>query len=340
MGVVKSNEVQVRLADVSGAMAVLDRDFALLDISPTGRAMLARVGLDTSRLPVPLPTSFADELRSAPIGESLFWRPEEAELCIGCTRYTLGSKQYLLVMRELSTKQRRLWERLHRQRLESMGRLVASIVHELRAPLGSLSLNASILGRPDLHAERATALEDVQESIERLKRTIDVLLDYARIGPPVRHVMSVRDALGGVRQLLRTMLSAGSHELTTEVAPDAEWTTGNRLVVEQILINLVLNSVEAAPGAARIDVRCERVGDRVSITLCDQGPGIPVSLRSKLFSHFVSTKLEGTGIGLATAREAARSLGGDLRYQPTEIGACFVLELPAAEPPTRAGVAP
>jgi signal transduction histidine kinase len=132
------------------------------------------------------------------------------------------------------------------------------------------------------------------------------------------------------------------------VAPNAEWVRGNPIVMEQIFVNLLLNSAEAAPSpryvvitaspspppSERGDVAATESRDApwyVCVRVWDDGPGVPASFREFIFDPFFTTKQQRTGLGLAIARQAAESLDGALVLMDDEPGASFAVYLPGCE---------
>ena len=215
-----------------------------------------------------------------------------------------------------------------------MGRWMTTAVHDLRTPLASIVFHAHLLrGRGEgLRAgDRNEHLEQICAAADRLQAALNGLLEFARPGPRATQAVSLREVLDRVCSLLRPALREGGHALCDDLGPGADWAYGASLVVEQVLINLVLNGIESAPGPRAVVVLGERAGDVVRLVVEDDGAGVPEALRERLFEPFFTTKPEGTGVGLATAREAARELGGDVAYEPIggRRGARFVLTLPS-----------
>lgn len=330
------------------AAAVVDwADGTLVGATDVGLRVLRRVGVATHELPRPLPPELFDLLRSAPLGEPLEWNAPgvSEDVCLGCTGYPLGPDHVFVVMRELSRQHRELSRRLHRQRLEITGRLVASIVHDLRAPLASMVFNAEALsGRV---AELAPVqieevVDDLAVAARRLRVTVDGLLGFARLGPRDRVQASIDEVFERISGLVRPIFRARGHVLTVARGPGATSVAASPLVVEQILANLALNASEAAGGPITVAMEARAVPGsarpRIRIRVRDDGPGIAGEVRPHVFQPFFTTKDTGTGLGLTTAREAARELGGDLRLEPVDAapGACFTLELPAGPPDERA----
>jgi signal transduction histidine kinase len=327
----------LRLDHVGGPLALLTLDGGLIYATPSARVLLARLQPDHEAArghpPASLPPALWAELATAPVGQPVEWQPGDSTLHLGCTRYQVGDDQVLLLMRELSERSRALARRLHEQRLEATGRLVATIAHDLRAPLASIVFEADLLAaRGAAEGDEVTrqSVQGVRAAAARLQRTIDGLLDFARLGPPVCVDVSLPDVLERVGGLLRPLLRERGDLLVADVHPEAAVTRGNPLVLEQVFVNLVMNAVEAAPDATWVQISSQPGPDGlVHVSVRDQGPGVPPTLRARIFEPFFSTKPRGTGLGLTLAREAVRGLGGELLLDESECGTCFVLRLPA-----------
>jgi signal transduction histidine kinase len=342
----RDDAIFLRLDGIGAAMAVLDHDGRVIDASPSALTLLGRFQLAMT-LPSPIPGDLARELAGAPFGEAIIWRQEGVDGVIGCTRYALGGDHVLLLLREITEQQRALSRRLHQQRLESTGRLVAHIAHDLRAPLSSIVYNSDLLAKrvQVLPAGSAELLHDNQVAADQLRRTIANLLDFVRIGPPVTETLSLRDLVDRVTSLLRSAFRAGGHELGVALHDGQVRVCGNPIAIEQILVNLLVNATEAAGGQpVRISITSEQVGraegkrpwraldEMVRVRIADDGPGIPDDRRHAVFEPFVTSKPDGTGLGLTVARDAAASLGGHLSLEDTAGGASFALVLPVVRP--------
>jgi two-component system sensor histidine kinase FlrB len=335
------------LAAIGAAVVVCEPDGRAAAATPEAVALLRRMGVSLRSYPCPLPESLWALLLSSATGEAVEWvsgaAPDAG--CLGCTRYPLGTTHSLLLMRDVSDKRAHLSRLLHRQRLESTGKLVASVAHDLRAPLASILFNAESLAHPDrsLSSEDAErAIQDICVSCERLRQTIDGLLGYARLGPQVILDVSVAETLQRVASFVRPVLREGQHTLKWHVHPDAAWVQGNPLILQQALINLVVNASETQSGLnitieSTVVPRQEREQRLVCISVRDDGPGVPTALQSRVFEAFFTTKRQGTGLGLTTSREALRDLGGDLVLLPSDQGAAFGVLVPEGAPPAAQG---
>ena len=228
---------------------------------------------------------------------------------------------------------------MHQQRLEETGKLVAHIAHELRTPLASIVYNADVLGHRELGSAKGL-VDDIQLAAETLRRTIAGLLDYVRLGPPVESTMSLRELWDRVSSLLRPMFRSGDHQLVMSLHEPDLRVIGNPITLEQVFVNLVVNAIEASTHPARIEItsspvpadrpRTWRAKDVVLVSVQDDGPGIPLERRDSIFEAFVTSKANGTGLGLTLAREAAASIGGHLALDPCASGCRFGVVLPLA----------
>ena len=120
------------------------------------------------------------------------------------------------------------------------------------------------------------------------------------------------------------------------VADDARHARGNADQIELALLNLAINARDAMDGKGTFTIEVTREGETVAVAACDDGPGVPPALRSRIFDAFYSTKGDGkgTGLGLAQVAGAARQAGGTVELKEAAGGgACFVIYLPAEEPP-------
>jgi signal transduction histidine kinase len=317
----------IALERVEGALVVCNESGLVLGASPSAHELLARMGLDA-------PASIVPELWEVMLaqdpGEATQWRPSgDGNFMLRCTRYRLD-EYWLVIMSEISQQQSALAHRLHHERLESLGRVVATAVHDLRAPLSSIVFGIDVLAQRDGELPRDRTREivsDVRTAAFCLRETIDRLLDFVRLGPPVPSEISIKQVLSRMQSLLRPQLRMGPHELALEVETDV-FVTGNLLTIEQIFVNLVVNSIEAAARPTKVRVSTRSDGKRLRVLVEDDGPGIRPDLRHLVFEPMFSTKERGVGLGLTSARESARSVGGDIQLVRWNEGTAFAVLLP------------
>jgi signal transduction histidine kinase len=332
----------VSLSEINVPMAACNAAGEVVGLSPQARAVLEGVGLDPSRLPFALPRQLWADLENVAEGAAIEWHAaNEIEASLGCTRYAFGAWGFLVLMREVSAKRRELSRRLHRQRLESTGRLVASIAHDVRTALASILYNADFLVSsvqelpPRAVAETAA---EIHSASRRLETICAGLLGFAKLGPPVADDVALHDVVGRVCSLVRPMYRERGHELKSYPVAGGLRVRGNAILIDQILVNLLVNAAEASREPIHVVLECSsapRGGDgpeRVCISVSDDGPGVPPGVRDSIFHPFFTTHSDGSGLGLTTAREAAREMGGDLFLEPSQRGARFVALLLAGTP--------
>jgi len=214
-------------------------------------------------------------------------------------------------------------------RLAEFGRFAAQQIHELRQPLFAIKgLSQLLLEKDRLDLEEV--LDFARHISDQSERLATLVSDLRQMAVPAPRLAKKRTELGPilvrVTALLEFRLRKGT-TMRTHVAPDLPPLVASPHGLEQILINLIANALDAVDGvqAPLIQVRAQRVAHDprfAEIEVADNGAGVAKAVRAKLFESFFTTKGEekGTGLGLAVSREIARSLGGDLTLldQPGE----------------------
>lgn len=199
-------------------------------------------------------------------------------------------------------------------------RFVADVAHELRTPLAVVSLRVEAL-------EENKAKEELRSGVGRLSHLVGQMLDLERLSlagrqrEPVDLAATARDVFADLAPMA---LKAG-YDLSIEAPPARVVTTGDPHAIERAIMNLVCNSITYGGGRGTIHVN---VGADRTIDVMDEGPGVSMALRPRLFEPFCreSSNPEGCGLGLHLTREIMRSHGGDVRLLPTKQGAKFRLE--------------
>lgn len=325
---------------VGSAMMVCDARQRLLGASPAARSLFERAGVPLEGSQPALPEDLFVALRAA-IGDQAIWRPKPGGRLIGVSRYALGGALTLLLMREVPERARvhsggdgiehdgQLARRLHEQRLEVTGRLVVTLAHDLRNPLASIMLNVEALRGQALERETRGAVEDIHAAVERVRRAIDALVEFGRLGPPSVSEVGLEEIASRVVGGLRPAMREGRHDVHLELHGLSVF--ANPLLLEQILVNLLTNAIESCGGGVRVTVAAESDGRQVRVAVSDDGPGILEEMRERVFEPFETTRLGRMGLGLTIAREAAESMGGSIVAEDGPGGgARLVVTLPAA----------
>lgn len=220
--------------------------------------------------------------------------------------------------------------------------LMTILAHDLRNYLGSMRLRRALLRRRLEEAGRAEAVEDVdalERTADRLEALVADILDVARLDRGVFELKTECVDLGKLTNEVARTFSSPSHRVEATVEASAVLTVlGDAARLRQCLANLVANAVQKSPdhGAVQIVVMREQPrgpGTHVSISVSDQGPGIPHDLLPHLFERYTTSRAGdgGLGLGLYLAKGIAKAHGGDLvaESEPGK-GARFTLTLPAA----------
>lgn len=324
---------------VGAALALCTADGRVLQLTPEAGRLFERFGVAASVGSV-IEAQLWNLLAEHRLGDQIEWQPapEQLEL-LGISRYPAGDAHYLLMMREVSDQRHELAKRLHRQRLEWIGRLIASVSHDLRTVVSSIVYNAEVLdsqGRSLTPGEFSTTIREIAIASQHLSASVDGLLGYARLGPQIAVPVNLAGCIERAIALVRRQYRESQHTVEVDVRNEASQIVGNPILVDQVLVNLLINAAESSTDRVHVSITSRRVGSEVETRIQDDGPGVPQHLQNNLFRPFFSTKAEGSGVGLAVAREAARELRGDLTWVPSQRGACFVLTLPApTEPDSR-----
>lgn len=225
-------------------------------------------------------------------------------------------------------------ELLRREQLAAVGQLAAGLAHEIRNPLTGVKLLIEAALRPNGQLTREE-LEMTLGEMQRIERTVQGLLDFARAPTPRRATVEL---IGLIRRAVDAVESrADLHRVTVALGPMPSHVpvTGDPDQLTSLLANLLINGIEATPAGGTVTVAVEPDGaERVRVSVTDTGPGIDPTVRAKLFTPFATTKPTGTGLGLSVARRIAEAHGGTLAVvdgADSASGACFVWTIPADE---------
>jgi signal transduction histidine kinase len=214
------------------------------------------------------------------------------------------------------------------ERLAGLGRVAAGVAHEVRNPIAAMRLKAeNALATRELN-RMERALQAVLQQVDRLDWLTRDLLDTARGNAPIRLQKTdpaalVRDRVSFFQEqagLANIMLVAKCMEAPPISLDHAR--------LERALDNLILNALQATPPGGSVQVSVDRCEGSLVLSVADTGRGIPVSLRPHLFEPFASSRLDGTGLGLAQVREAAEAHGGSAHAQHRRDGTTIDIIIP------------
>ncbi|MGV2064806.1 sensor histidine kinase [Agrobacterium sp. 22-226-1] len=226
-------------------------------------------------------------------------------------------------------------ELVQANRLSILGQVAAGVAHEINQPVATIRAfadNARTLLKRDRMSEANENLENIAALTERIGNITGDLKILARKGRTAAEPVSVRLVIEGAVMLLRSRFS-GQMDALDIVLPDQDLKVlGSRIRLEQILINLLQNALEATEetGAARVEVRVREEGDMVVLSVSDNGTGIPEAIRAQLFSPFNTSKESGLGLGLVISNDIASDYGGRIEVASSKAGTCFSVFLKRA----------
>ena len=310
----------------------------LFGITPTGHQVLSHSGTESG----------GAETFHAALGRWFELRARDI-------RWVDGRLVQMLVATDI-TARREADEQLHRQelklqhssRLVTMGEMASSLAHELNQPLTAISnycmgLSARVRqmkargqsADPDLMLE---ALQKTSAQAERAGEVIRRIRNFVKRSEPERRICSANDIAAEAVGLVQIDAARHRVRIQTEIARDLPPLLADPILLQQVLINLLKNAIEAMrdlpPGTQRVAVlRVSCAADSIEFSVSDRGPGIRDELRQRLFEPFFTTKSEGMGIGLNICRSIVESHQGRLwAERPEEGGSRFRFTVPVAEP--------
>jgi len=219
-------------------------------------------------------------------------------------------------------------ELLRNERMATLGRLATSLAHEIRNPLSSMQMSVEVaLEEPD-ESERREASALILEEIARLEHLVDDLLAFARPGPPRRETVDVADVARGTIQLLDRKMVHRKVAVQFEVTGDLPLVEADPRQLRQLLFNLMLNAAQSMPNGGRLDVAVVAVERGVSLSVSDEGGGIPESERERIWEPFVSLREGGSGLGLPVSRGIVEAHGGSIDFESGPEGTVFRVLIP------------
>ena len=252
-----------------------------------------------------------------------------------------GRAAYQFFLREL-TERARLEQQLRQaEKLSALGQMISGIAHELNNPLAVIKGYVElILCRDELGKQIRADLEKVAHESNRAAKLVSNFLSFAREQPRHREAVDFNELVRRVAELRKLDLQKARVELRLDLHPQLPATQGDPDQIQQVLVNLLNNALQAlveAPRPGRLHVSTQCKENLIQILVEDNGPGVPSEVLPYIFEPFFTTKEvgQGTGLGLSIAHSILADHHGRIFYQPATLGgACFVLELPMVSPNT------
>ena len=236
--------------------------------------------------------------------------------------------------------QQRMAELAHMNRQATVGQLSASIAHELNQPLGAILNNVTVASliveapSPNLQELKAI-LDDIKRDDQRASEVIKRLRRLLTQGTVDAQEVDVNEVVREVFDILSALAAARDVNLGSKLTQQRLRVKGDRVQLEQVILNLVVNGIEAIAGASNgireIDCRSWASDGQALISIRDSGPGLPAGRLERLFEPFFTTKGGGMGMGLCIARTIVEAHGGKISAETRPSGAVFHISLPLAK---------
>ena len=256
-----------------------------------------------------------------------------------------GEQRYLALIRDISTRKRVEDERkknreelVHARRLSSLGEMAASLAHELNQPLAAINLYMQgglrrLKDRPDCDNDIQTALEKASRQAQRAGDIISQVRSFVKKAPARPQQTDINRLVRDVTHLVETETTATSTDIQLNLCESQLMPKLDRLQIQQVLINLISNAIEAmidvAPPDRVLTISTARDRDDVVLTIKDRGCGVSEAIADTLFDPFASGRDKGIGLGLAISRSIIEEHGGRLWYtRLAEGGSSFCFTLP------------
>jgi len=248
-----------------------------------------------------------------------------------------GVSGTLVLLRDLATLRKVEAHLLEAGRFAVLAHLAGSLAHEIRNPLHSIGLNAGVVqqyvGQPVTSETVKATTESLRTIQEETRRLTDLLNNYLGLlrSAPEPVPVDVREVCRRVIQLLSYAAMKSRVDIKLEGDVDLPSVFGVPDRLQQAVLNLALNAIQAMPQGGRVELQTSAADGLVRVSVTDTGPGLPAGLAEKLFDTRVTTKPGGSGLGLPLVRMIAEAHGGSVWYRSDPgKGATFTLVLPAS----------
>lgn len=248
----------------------------------------------------------------------------------------------VLIVQDI-TELKQLEEEAERNdRLRAMGEMAAGIAHEIRNPLASIELFASILKKDSQGDTEKMKLSDhIVSGVKNMDRIISSLLLFAKSPEPSRQQCNINDLLRGILDSNTDLQLPGTIHIQCDYCKEEPMAQGDKELLQQVFLNFIRNAVQAMPDGGDLTLRIEknRSSDNhtyhrhfITTTISDTGVGISSEDRESIFNPFFSTKDKGTGLGLAIAHNIVKAHQGTIDVESQKgKGTTFTVNLPGWE---------
>ena len=346
------NRLQALFDGAPDAIAIVDRNYRILMVNKTAQAWYKR-GLEDF-VGKPCHREFQnrpDLCVNCPAEESFrTGRPafrERASLVAGGSKYYLQIFTFPLhdrngevvevveYVKDVTAEKELQQQIIQSERLAVVGRMAANVAHEIKNPLGTIVLNAELLGEEldKLGSESAAECEEllgiIKSEVDRLLEVVEEYLQFARLPKIKLEEGSVNESISDLFLFLREELDDRKILLVEELDPRLPRVQLDPKQIRQALLNIVKNSFEAMPDGGKLTLTTAQRDGKVQITIGDTGKGISPENQDLVFTPFFSTKHGGTGLGLSITSHIVKEHRGTIGFESYEgLGTSFTIRLP------------
>lgn len=216
-------------------------------------------------------------------------------------------------------ERRQIEESLRRsERLASIGTLAAGVAHEINNPLGLIALEVNRVERADADPKEVrAALHEIHQQIKRCARIVKSVLQFAREGETERYPDDLNRSAGRARDLTREAAAAAGVAVRLDLAPALPLVPMNPTEIEQVLVNVLQNAIEACEAGGHVSVFTRQASGAVRIIVSDNGRGMSETERLRAFDPFYTTRARhgGTGLGLSICHGIISKMGGTIAIE-------------------------
>ncbi len=216
--------------------------------------------------------------------------------------------------------------------LAKMGELATGLAHEIKNPISGIvfALNSILRDIPE-NDKRREIFEELIKQANRVEQNLEALLSYAKENRLQKSPTDINSIIERLLLFVKQQQDMESIEVSSELDPELPQVLVDARQIEQVLLNLIINAIQAMPegGKLRVTTAYQSSAKKIRILIQDSGIGIPQNIQDKIFQPFFSTKENGTGLGLTLCKEIVLKHSGNLTFQskPGE-GTIFIIELP------------
>ena len=229
-------------------------------------------------------------------------------------------------------------------KLAALGKMAAGVAHEINNPLAVILQKTGWM--EDLLAEEEfqktrnleeylASLSSIDEMVERARKVVHGMLDYARKMEPRLEDVDINKTLNQTIDLLENYARINNIDIQTDLASDLPIIAGDEAQLQQVFMNLISNAIDAIGGDGLISVKSEQAHFHIAVSMTDDGPGIAKDKQKKIFDPFFTTKQngKGTGLGLWISYNIMEKMGGSITLKSEEgKGSTFTVEIPIVVP--------